>query len=162
MTEPVEITVIGVDYWASKPEQLAQLLATSLAPVIADPRGRPAVPDQLVVLTLPAVWAQNARELGDALAFIACQTGATTVSAPRTVSGAVAPVEQRLVFTVEEAAQLLGISRSFAYEAVQRGDIPSMRIGRRILVPKAALQRFLQTAPQPTTTSPPEDLRDFE
>jgi excisionase family DNA binding protein len=29
------------------------------------------------------------------------------------------------------------------YEAVQRGEIPSTRIGRRILVPKAALERFL-------------------
>jgi len=55
---------------------------------------------------------------------------------------AVARVENRLVFSVEDA-QLLGISRSFAYEAVQRGGIPSMRIGRRILVPKAALHRFL-------------------
>ena len=67
------------------------------------------------------------------------------VTGSRTASGAVAPVENRLVFTVEEAAQLLGISRSFAYEAVQRGDIPSMRIGRRILVPKAALQKLLMS-----------------
>ena len=58
-----------------------------------------------------------------------------------------APVEDRLVFTVEEAAKLLGISRAFAYEPVKRGDIPSMRIGRRILVPKAALERFLAEAP---------------
>jgi excisionase family DNA binding protein len=50
---------------------------------------------------------------------------------------------ERLTLTVEEAATLLGISRAFAYEAVGRGEIPSIRIGRRILVPKAALQRFL-------------------
>ena len=55
------------------------------------------------------------------------------------------PGEQRLLYTVEEAARVLGISRSFAYEAIQRGEIPSMRIGRRILVPnfRAALKRFL-------------------
>jgi excisionase family DNA binding protein len=145
MTSPVEITVIGVDSWAGRPEQLAQLLATSQASVIADPIGRPAAPDQMVVLTLPAIWAQNARELGDALAFAASATAAPMVTTPRTESGAVAPVEERLVFTVEEAAQLLGISRSFAYEAVQQGDIPSMRIGRRILVPKAALKRLLES-----------------
>ena len=58
----------------------------------------------------------------------------------------VAPIDNRLVFTVEEAAQLLGISRSFAYEAARRGEIPSMRIGRRILVPKAALERFLESS----------------
>jgi excisionase family DNA binding protein len=57
------------------------------------------------------------------------------------------------VFTVEEAAQLLGISRSFAYEAVQRGEIPSMRIGKRILVPKAALERLLSS---PASSNPSE------
>jgi excisionase family DNA binding protein len=143
MTEPVEITIIGVDHWAGKPEQLAQLLAMSPASVIRDPSGRPAVPDQMAILTLPAAWSQNPRELGDALAFGAGTTGSAAVTGPRTASGAVASVENRLVFTVDEAAQLLGISRSFAYEAVQRGDIPSMRIGRRILVPKAALRRLL-------------------
>ena len=33
-----------------------------------------------------------------------------------------------LTFTVEEAAQALGISRAFAYEAVARGEIPCIRI----------------------------------
>lgn len=50
---------------------------------------------------------------------------------------------RRLTLTVEEAAAALGISRAFAYESVNRGDIPSIRIGRRILVPKAALDRML-------------------
>ena len=153
MTEPVEITVIGVDSWASRPEQLARLLATSQASVIPDPSGRPVVPDQTVVLTLPAVWAQNPRELGDALSFAAGDTGAPTVTGPRTASGAVAPVVERLVFTVEEAAKLLGISRSFAYEAVKRGEVPSMRIGRRILVPKSALERLLGDAERPDDRS---------
>jgi excisionase family DNA binding protein len=153
VSSPVEVTVIGIDQWAGQAEQLARLLATSQAPVIPDPTGRPAVQDLIAVLTLPAMWAQNVRELRDALAFAARETGAPTVAAPRTVSGAVAPVEDRLVFTVEEAAQLLGISRSFAYEAVQRGDIPSMRIGRRILVPKAALARLLRAAGDPSSTS---------
>lgn len=70
MTESDEITITGVDFWADKPEQLAQLLA-SHASVIPDPSGRPAAPDQIAVLTLPALWAQNARELRDALAFAA-------------------------------------------------------------------------------------------
>ena len=105
--------------------------------------GRPAVPDQMVVLTLPRCGLRTPRELADALAFAAGEAGPPMATAPRTASGAVAPVADRLVFTVEEAAQLLGISRSFAYEAVRRGDIPSIRIGRRILVPKAALHRLL-------------------
>ena len=38
---------------------------------------------------------------------------------------------------------MLGISRAFAYEAVNKGEVPSIRIGRRILVPKVALERML-------------------
>ncbi len=38
------------------------------------------------------------------------------------------------VGTVEEAAEVLGIARNSAYEAVKEGQIPSMRVGRRILV----------------------------
>ena len=46
----------------------------------------------------------------------------------------------RLTLTVEEAAALLGISRNSAYEAVRRGEIPSVRIGGRIVIPR---RRFL-------------------
>ena len=45
--------------------------------------------------------------------------------------------------TVEEAAAALGISRAFAYEAITRNEIPHVRIGRRILVPRSALERML-------------------
>ena len=48
-----------------------------------------------------------------------------------------------LVTTVDEAARLLGISRNLAYEGVRSGAIPSLRIGRRLLVPRAALERLL-------------------
>lgn len=142
MTSPPEITVTGVRYWADNPEQLAHLLATSTAPAIRDPSGQSIQPNEIVVLALPRLWSENPRELRDALAFAIGETRTAASGSARGV-GAVAPVEKRLVFTVEEAAQLLGISRSFAYEAVQRGEIPSMRIGRRILVPKAALERYL-------------------
>ena len=50
--------------------------------------------------------------------------------------------------TVEEAASAFGICSTFAHEAVKRGDIPTIRIGRRILVPKAALHRLLAGEPQ--------------
>jgi excisionase family DNA binding protein len=33
----------------------------------------------------------------------------------------------------------LGISRAFAYELVARGEIPVIRLGRRIVIPKAQL-----------------------
>lgn len=53
---------------------------------------------------------------------------------------------QRLTLTVEESARILGISRATAYEAVARGEIPCIRIGRRILVPIAGLNRLLESA----------------
>ena len=53
---------------------------------------------------------------------------------------------ERLTITVDEAAARLGLSRNGAYEAVRRGEIPSLRIGRRVLVPRAALERMLDRA----------------
>jgi excisionase family DNA binding protein len=50
---------------------------------------------------------------------------------------------ERLTHTVAETARLLGISRGAAYEGVASGEIPSIRIGRRLLVPRAALSRLL-------------------
>ena len=46
--------------------------------------------------------------------------------------------------TVEESARLLGIGRALAYEAVRRGEIQSIRVGGRVLVPTAVLRRLLQ------------------
>jgi excisionase family DNA binding protein len=153
VTGPAEVMVAGVDAWSDKPAQLAQLLATRKTS-IPDPSGRPVVPDRIAYFTMPEAWADNAHELADALALVASTPGTGTTSTLATSAGAVSPVEDRLVFMVEEAAQLLGISRSFAYEAVQRGEIPSMRIGRRILVPKAALERYLQSALPPGAETP--------
>ena len=49
----------------------------------------------------------------------------------------------RLTWTVREAARLLGISADSAYEAAHRGELPVRIIGRRMLVPRAALLRLL-------------------
>ncbi len=49
----------------------------------------------------------------------------------------------KLTYTVTEAAALLGIGRTAAYEAARTGAIPTIRIGKRILVPVAALERLL-------------------
>ena len=50
---------------------------------------------------------------------------------------------ERRVVTVNEAALMLRISRGSAYEAVRRKELPSLRLGRRLLVPLAALERML-------------------
>jgi len=44
---------------------------------------------------------------------------------------------------VREAARSLGIGRDSAYALVREGRLPAIRIGRRILVPKAALERWV-------------------
>ncbi|EGD44662.1 hypothetical protein NBCG_01082 [Nocardioidaceae bacterium Broad-1] len=43
-----------------------------------------------------------------------------------------------------EAAGILHLSKASAYAAAERGEIPTIRIGRRLLVPTAALRRLLQ------------------
>jgi excisionase family DNA binding protein len=54
--------------------------------------------------------------------------------------------EGRLTVTVEEAARLLGISRTMAFQAVRSGEIPAIRVRRRILVPVARLNDLLRGA----------------
>ena len=49
-----------------------------------------------------------------------------------------------LTMTVEEAGNLLGIGRSSAYGAIRGGELPSPKIGRRILVPSPALFRKIE------------------
>lgn len=56
---------------------------------------------------------------------------------------------ERLVLTVAEAGELLGISRAFAYELVARGELPVIRLVRRIVVPKAALLAMVGLASEP-------------
>ena len=51
---------------------------------------------------------------------------------------------QQLTISVAEAAARLGIGRNAAYEAVKRGEIPMIRIGKRLLVPLAAFDRLLR------------------
>lgn len=65
--------------------------------------------------------------------------------------------------TVTEAAEALGISRGLAYELVARGDLPSRRLGGRIVIPITLLEEFLLGVPasaplelaQPLPAEPP-------
>ena len=49
----------------------------------------------------------------------------------------------RKTLTIPEAGRALGISRNAAYEAARRSEIPTIRIGKLLLVPTASLQRML-------------------
>jgi excisionase family DNA binding protein len=50
---------------------------------------------------------------------------------------------RRLALSIEETSSLLGISRSLGYELAAQGRIPTVRLGRRVVVPRAALERLL-------------------
>lgn len=56
-----------------------------------------------------------------------------------------ASAPERLTLTVEEAAQVLGVSRAHAYELAARGEIPTLRLGRRVLVLREALLRMMSS-----------------
>lgn len=52
-------------------------------------------------------------------------------------------MDEKKTLTVEEAARELGVSRNKAYEACHNGEIPVIRIGRRMLIPRVAFERML-------------------
>lgn len=51
---------------------------------------------------------------------------------------------ERATLTIEEAAKMLGIGRQSAYAAAREGYLPVIRIGRRLLVPRAGIDRMLE------------------
>jgi excisionase family DNA binding protein len=53
---------------------------------------------------------------------------------------------EKLTYTVEEAGRILGVSRPTSYMLARTGQLPVLRLGRRLLVPKIALERLLQGA----------------
>jgi excisionase family DNA binding protein len=50
---------------------------------------------------------------------------------------------EQLLLTVEEAAKQLGIGRTFAWQLVRRGDLPIVRLGRCVRVPRRALEAWI-------------------
>ena len=58
-------------------------------------------------------------------------------------------IELPLVYTVTQTAVLLGISRTHAYELVARGDLTHVRLGRRIVIPRHALEQLLNRPAAP-------------
>jgi excisionase family DNA binding protein len=54
--------------------------------------------------------------------------------------------DKRLVYDVPEAGEMLGLTRNASYEAAKRGDIPTIRIGKLIRVPKLAFHQMLERA----------------
>lgn len=53
------------------------------------------------------------------------------------------PSRRRATYDLVETAEILGVSRASAYRRAQDGEIPAIRLGRRWLVPRAALENML-------------------
>jgi excisionase family DNA binding protein len=57
-------------------------------------------------------------------------------------------LERMVVPLWPDAGQALGLSRNCTYDSARRGEIPTIRFGRTIRVPIAALKRLLESAGQ--------------
>ena len=70
--------------------------------------------------------------------------------------------DERLVLNVEEARKILGLSRSSMYEGIRRHEIPAIKIGRRILIPRYQLKKMLEGSPLPQGDHNSEDkVKEF-
>ncbi len=50
---------------------------------------------------------------------------------------------KKLCYTVSEAAQMIGVSRNYAYELVRQGQLPVIKFGKRLLIPRVQLEKML-------------------
>ncbi len=64
----------------------------------------------------------------------------------------------KLTVSVEEAAELLGISRTLAYVLAARGELPVLRFGRRIVIPRRRLEELLGGVSVVEQTSLPSNV----
>jgi excisionase family DNA binding protein len=53
---------------------------------------------------------------------------------------------ETLVYEVPEAGAMLGLTRNGSYAAAKRGDIPTIKLGKLLKVPKAAFHKLLEDA----------------
>lgn len=131
-----EMIVSGTRYWAEHPADLAEALHEL---------------GGIDVGTRRHLWDDAAR-----LARAPIEVLRNTLLRPFPTSTRPIPETPRLTLSVEGAADALGISRALAYEAIKRGEIPHIRIGKRILVPKAQLDRLLAYGHSDGDQSAPE------
>ena len=50
---------------------------------------------------------------------------------------------EKLVYSVQEAAEVLGISKSYMYELARRGEVPALKLGKRLMVPKEKFIKWI-------------------
>jgi excisionase family DNA binding protein len=83
------------------------------------------------------LWAEKATQGERATMSVRCQ------EVMKTKASLSEDQSHPIAISVGEAAKLLGLSRASAYEAVHTGQLPSIRFGKRIIIPRAALEKVL-------------------
>lgn len=58
---------------------------------------------------------------------------------------------KREVFTAEELAKIFGVTRKTIYQNAKQGNIPTIRLGRRLFFPKRAVFQWLKTTKLPSS-----------
>ncbi len=96
-----------------------------------------------ITISQPDWWTEHVDVMEEAMAIIRFEE--SEAAGLMEGEGEDRPV-QRLTYSVDEAAELLGISRTLAYEAIRKGEIPHIKIGKRILIPRKALDDLLRAA----------------
>ena len=165
---PLDVHIEAPSYWITHVTELQRLLTAGRAQTIRPTDRSFSAPEDSLHVVDASYWATNVDALVEVLAdptgegtliprvhipgLERSESGGTTTEVPyeaakRAEGLTSSPSPERLTLTVEEAAATLGISRAFAYEAVRRGEIPSIRIGRRVLVPRVALDRLVGGEP---------------
>lgn len=71
------------------------------------------------------------------------------------------PSSDKALLTIPEAAKVLGIARTSAYEAVRRGELPALHVGKRVYVPRVQLEALVGETEPPASNTPDwtNDLR---
>lgn len=112
-------------------------------------RERPGLPtevppgeDTLLALLMGALISQLQRT-GQAIRVSATEAPPTPIDVTS---------ERPLALSVAEAAKLLRVSRTHVYELIRRDELPSVRLGRRVVVPRIAIERLLEGSADRHTT----------
>ena len=64
------------------------------------------------------------------------------------------PLDERLAYSVDEAARLTGLSRDLLYDEMRRGHLDYLKVGRRRLITRQHLEQFLGMTPGHQPSAP--------
>lgn len=78
----------------------------------------------------------------------------STTAPPRIDEPGPGPAEDRLAYSVDEAARLTGLSRDLLYDQMRRGNLLYIKVGRRRVITRQHLEQFLDIAPTSTAYQP--------